>query len=334
MLNKVIDNHSVKNWQSMLANAVTSIDELLALLSLEARALSVSVDACRDFPLRVPRGFIARMKKGDPFDPLLLQVLPTCEELEIVPGYTHDPLKERVCNPAPGLLHKYEGRVLLIPAGGCAVNCRYCFRRHFPYEEQRLGDREWAAVYDYVANHSSINEVILSGGDPLLVKDQRLTRLIDDLAGFSHVKRVRIHTRLPVVIPERVTKELVQALSKTRLQSIVVLRINHANEIDEHVGCAVEKLRAAQVTVLNQAVLLKGVNDDAEQLVMLSERLFEVGILPYYLHMLDKVAGAAHFAVDEKRAVDLMEALRIKLPGFLVPKLVREVPGAAYKVPI
>jgi len=325
---------SLASWQTALSNVITDIDELCAILGLNSELIFPAQQAQQLFPMRIPRSFVQRMEKGNPKDPLLLQVLPVAEELIVMPGYTSDPLQEKVVNPLSGLLHKYHGRVLLLVAGGCAVHCRYCFRREFPYAENAPGVNGWNAVLDYIAADASITEVIFSGGDPLIVKDKVLTELVQKIALIPHVQRLRIHTRLPIVIPERINAELLQWLTQTRLQPVVVLHCNHANEINAAVATAIQKLRQAGITVLNQSVLLKDVNDNAAALIALSEKSFATGMLPYYLHVLDRVQGAAHFFVPEQTAQQLVQEMMAKLPGYLVPKLVREEPGAASKLAI
>ena len=321
-------------WQRALGEAVGSVGELLDLLALPAELLPAGVAASREFPLRVPRGFVARMRRGDPADPLLLQVLPAAAELAVVPGWTADPLAEAAVATAPGMLHKYRGRALLVVTGACAVHCRYCFRRHFPYGEHSDKARGWSAAVERIAADDSIEEVILSGGDPLALADSHLAPLVERLGGIPHLRRLRVHTRVPVVLPERVDAELLSWLGATRLATVVVLHANHARELDGTVGAAVARLRGAGATVLNQAVLLAGVNDSVAALAELSRRLFEHGVLPYYLHLLDRVAGAAHFDVAEAAARRLIRDLRGELPGYLVPRLVREVPGAPSKLPV
>lgn len=321
-------------WQSALKNSITDLKALCAELNLDPNRFPHNNDDLRGFPLRVPRGFVSRMEKGNPNDPLLLQVLPQMEELKTFPGYSHDPLTERAFNPTPGLLHKYRSRVLLTLTGGCAIHCRYCFRRHFPYESNMPDKTEWSNILTYLANDNRINEVILSGGDPLIVTDAVLMERIFSLEPIPHIKRLRIHTRLPVVIPERITDQLILGLKKSRFQKILVLHSNHANEISEDVVRALKKLHDISVTLLNQTVLLKGVNDNEKALLQLSEQLFTAGLIPYYLHLLDRVSGAAHFDISEVRAQELMSYLMKNLPGYLVPKLVREIPGALAKTPV
>ena len=322
----------IEPWQQALRNNLTKTEELLEILNLTPKP-SLS-DDLKHFPLRVPRAFVSRMEKGNWQDPLLLQVLPQAREWGYYPGYCQDPLQESQANPVPGLLHKYRGRVLITLSGACAIHCRYCFRRHFPYEENTPGLKGWAPMFDYLDRDSSIKEVILSGGDPLLLKDEILSRFVSELTRIPHLKRLRVHTRVPVVIPERVTDQMVEWLTQTRLTPVVVMHINHANEIDEAVMAVCHYLVKQGVTVLNQTVLLKGVNDHGQVLIALSERLWEARILPYYLHLLDRVQGAAHFEVSESDARVWVQEMMQFLPGFLVPRLVKEVPGMASKVPV
>jgi L-lysine 2,3-aminomutase len=324
----------VPEWQTELRQAVTDPAELLALLDLDPALLPAAQSAARSFRLRVPRTFVNRMRRGDPIDPLLRQVLPIGDELVPVPGFTGDPLAEVSTSPADGMLQKYEGRALVITTGACAVHCRYCFRRHFPYEDTRAAADGWRAVLDRFADDPSLEEAILSGGDPLSLSDRRLAALVEGLDAIPHLKRLRIHTRTPVVLPSRIDARLLEWLSATRLSKTVVLHANHAAEIDGAVRDAVGALRGTGATVLNQSVLLRGVNDDVAALADLSVTLFEAGVLPYYLHQLDPVAGAAHFDVSDARALELHAALQARLPGYLVPRLVRELPGRPSKTPL
>lgn len=290
-----------------------------------------SVDQSPDFPVRVPEPFVTRMVPGDPHDPLLRQVLAVADERHVMPGFVKDPLDE-LLGSMPGVLHKYRSRVLVIYRGGCAINCRYCFRRHFPYQENTLTARDFDGLVSYLKAHPEVNEVILSGGDPLMADDQALSGLFVRLESVSSIHRLRIHTRLPIVIPERVTDTLCQIIAATALPVVMVLHSNHANEIDQSVMDAVSQLRAVCRSVLNQSVILKGINDSADVLIALSERLFEAGIDPYYLNVLDRVSGAHHFDVSDLEVAALHQALLNALPGYLVPKLVREVPGIGHKV--
>jgi EF-P beta-lysylation protein EpmB len=321
-------------WQAEQAAAVTDPAELLTLLGLGAEWLPGAQAAGRLFPLRVPHSYIRRIRRGDPHDPLLRQVLPLADECLATPGYDADPVGDHASMAAPGVLHKYQGRVLLTVTGACAVHCRYCFRRHYDYAEANPAADRWRAALDHIASDSTISEVILSGGDPLSLSDRRLAELIMRIEAVAHVKRLRVHTRTAVVLPSRITPELVRLLSSTRLAPVVVVHVNHGNEIDAGVRAALAPLRAAGIMLLNQSVLLRGVNDAADTLAQLSETLFETGVLPYYLHLLDKVQGAAHFDVDETRARVLHRALSARLPGYLVPRLVREVAGAPAKLPV
>jgi EF-P beta-lysylation protein EpmB len=282
------------------------------------------------FPLLVPRGFVARMRKRDPDDPLLLQVLPLAIENSVPMGYSGDPLGEQAL-AQEGVLRKYAGRALLIASGACPVHCRYCFRRSFPYQTQLAARADWSSAIQALRDAPDIEEVILSGGDPLSLSNRRLSTLLRLLATVPSLRRVRIHTRFPIMVPARVDRGLLELLATTSLQTIMVLHANHAREIDSAVAGALQALKRNVDQLLNQSVLLRGVNDRADTLVALSERLFECGALPYYLHMLDPVAGAAHFAVEESLATELVRKMRAELPGYLVPRLVREVPGMPSK---
>ncbi len=320
-------------WQTALAQAITDPAELLAAVGLGAELIPAARASARLFPLRVPRGFVARMTRGDPDDPLLRQVLPLGVEHLEAEGYGRDPVGDLAAMAAPGVLHKYHGRVLLTATGACAVHCRYCFRRHFPYNEANAAIDHWRAALAHVAADPAVSEVILSGGDPLMLSDRRLAELTKELQALAQIRRLRIHTRLPVVLPERVDDGLLGWLTGLQLQTVIVVHANHPREIDASVRAALAHLRCAGVTVLNQSVLLRGVNDSAETLAVLSEALFAAGVLPYYLHMLDKVQGAAHFAVADDVARKILLQLRARLPGYLVPRLVRELPGRDAKTP-
>nr|WP_086938076.1 EF-P beta-lysylation protein EpmB [Thaumasiovibrio occultus] len=322
-----------QNWLAELANAITDPEKLLNTLEIDPTPYRAGLDARRLFALRVPHSFVDRMEKGNPNDPLLRQVMPLIDEFDIVDGYSTDPLDEQD-NDQPGVLHKYRNRCLLILKGGCAVNCRYCFRRHFPYSDNPGGKRQWQASLDYIAAHSELDEVILSGGDPLMAKDSELEWLLDALEQIPHIKRLRIHSRLPVVLPNRITDALCDRLARSRLQVVMVTHINHPNEVDHTLRAAITKLRRADILVLNQGVLLRGVNDSADVLAGLSNALFDAGILPYYLHVLDKVQGAAHFMVSDDEARAIMQQLMERLSGYLVPRLTREIGGRKSKTPL
>ncbi|MEO8803834.1 MAG: EF-P beta-lysylation protein EpmB [Rudaea sp.] len=322
------------SWQRLWREAVTDPHELLSLLGLGHLASRLLPTADTGFSLRVPRSFVARMRYGVPDDPLLLQVLPQMHELDVIPGFIHDAVGDLAARAANGVLHKYAGRALLIATGSCAVNCRYCFRRHFPYAEQTAAANHWREAIEHIRSDSSIEEVILSGGDPLSLSTPKLAELTDALASIPHLQRLRIHTRLPIVLPERVDAALIAWLRNQPWPVAMVLHANHANEIDGSVADRCASLRANGITLLNQSVLLRTINDNVDALAALSRRLFTIGVLPYYLHQLDPVAGAAHFAVDDDRARNLMHGLRDRLSGFLVPRLVREIPGAPAKTPL
>lgn len=323
--------HFAKNWQQQLAEAFNNIEDLCRYLHLSQDDLPVSVAATENFPLRVPLSFAACIEKGNPHDPLLRQVLPINEELNAYPGFSHDPVGDLASATQTGILHKYHGRVLLINTGSCAINCRYCFRRNFPYSDLQLSKQKEDAVIQSIQDDATISEVILSGGDPLLLSDARLTRLIQQLGNIKHLQRIRIHTRLPIVLPARITDELINTLSLSPKQIVIVVHCNHANEISKRVIAACNLLKNSGITLFNQAVLLKGVNDNAEVLCKLSEQLFSHGIIPYYLHLLDKATGTGHFEVSEQEALTLIREVQSALPGYLVPKLVKEQAGAASK---
>jgi len=319
-------------WQAELADAIGSPEDLVDALGLDRTLLQPAQAASAAFRLRVPRSYVSRMRPGDPDDPLLRQILPIASELENGTDFVSDPLGEQAALRAPGLLQKYRGRALIITTSACAVHCRYCFRREFPYSEQTSDAPRWSAALSEIGRDSSLEEVILSGGDPLSLSDARLKSLTDALATIPHVRRLRVHTRQPVVLPSRVDDGLVSWLRSVSLPTVFVLHANHPNEIDADVRAACEKLRASGVTLLNQSVLLRGVNDDVEVLAELSRRLFDTGVLPYYLHVLDRVRGAAHFEVPEEEARVIAGDLASRLPGYLVPRLVREIYGAPAKV--
>jgi L-lysine 2,3-aminomutase len=322
------------DWQQALARSITDPAELLTLLNLDPALLPAAQAAATLFPLRVPRGFVARMQPGNPADPLLRQVLPLDLELLESPGFSSDPVGDLPSRIAPGVLHKYQGRALLIATGACGVHCRYCFRRHFPYGDELASSGQWQAAVAAIHADPTIHEVILSGGDPLSLNDRRLRDLTRQLEQIPHVTRLRIHSRQPIVLPERVDAELLNWLGSTRLKTVMVLHVNHAQEIDSSVIQACRALIQAGVRLFNQSVLLKGVNDTVPVLTTLSETLFDAGIQPYYLHLLDRVQGAAHFEVTAAQAQALMRELIAVLPGYLMPRLVREISGHASKTPV
>ncbi len=322
------------DWRTLLGSAITDPGELLRRLGLADHPLAARIDAAPAFRIRVPEPYLACIRPSDPADPLLRQVLALDAENLDVPGFTRDPLAEATQNPLPGLLHKYHGRALLIAAGGCAVHCRYCFRRHFPYADNNPGRRGLEAALDYLGQQTDIREIILSGGDPLMLDDEALAGLVARLEAIPHLQRLRIHTRFPVVIPQRLTAGLVDLLARTRLKPTVVLHMNHPRELETGVVAALSPLRDARVPLFNQAVLLRGVNDSVAVLAALAEACHDSGITPYYLHLLDRVAGSAHFEVDEAEARDLYDALAARLPGYMLPRLARERPGAPGKVPL
>ncbi|MCF6353500.1 MAG: EF-P beta-lysylation protein EpmB [Candidatus Polarisedimenticolaceae bacterium] len=322
------------SWQAAMANAFTSPEELIDYLELDRSLLPAARAAALRFGLRVPRGFVDRMQRGNPQDPLLLQVLPMGAELELRPGFVQDPVGDLAATPAAGVVHKYHGRALLITTGACALHCRYCFRRHFPYQEASAHLDRWQAALDYLGRDASIKEVILSGGDPMMIADSRLAELFRALEAIPHLTRLRIHTRMPIIVPQRITEEIVEELSRLRLKTVVVVHCNHARELTQQVCQALKRLEEGGVRLLNQSVLLKGINDELEVQVQLCEVLFDAQVLPYYLHLLDPVQGAAHFNVSQKEARLLYRQLQQRLPGYLLPKLVYEKAGEASKIPV
>ncbi|BES70657.1 EF-P beta-lysylation protein EpmB [Marinobacter nanhaiticus D15-8W] len=321
-------------WQQELARAINRPEALLSELGLPPDLLPGARAGATLFSVRVPYPYLARITYGDPDDPLLRQVLPLGAETLERPGFVDDPLKEADHTPQQGLIRKYHSRALLMVTGTCAINCRYCFRRHFPYADHRQSPDARAAALETLRDSPEINEVIFSGGDPLAVNDRLLAAWAEDLAAIPHLKRLRIHTRLPVVIPQRIDDAFIKWFGNNRLQKVMVVHINHPREIDDAVHRAMARLRDAGVTLLNQSVILKGVNDSVDTLRELSESLFDAGILPYYLHAFDPVQGAAHFDVSDEQARALMRGLLAMLPGFLVPRLVREIPGESSKTPL
>jgi len=314
-----------------MKDAVRDAATLCRLLHLPPHLATAGDAAAREFPLFVPRSYLSRIQPGDPGDPLLRQVLPVVAESEDVAGFLRDPVRDLEASRLPGLVRKYHGRALLIVSGACAVHCRYCFRRHFPYAESPRSLDAWTPALHAIEADESLTEVILSGGDPLMLADDRLAELATRLETIEHLRRLRVHTRLPVMIPERVTDRFLEWLGGGRLTPVLVVHVNHAAELDEQVSAAIARLIDAGIPVLNQAVLLRGVNDSADALAELCERLVDLRVVPYYLHQLDRVDGAAHFEVPTSVGRRLMEALRRRLPGYAVPRYVQEIPGHPHK---
>ncbi|ENX06314.1 EF-P beta-lysylation protein EpmB [Acinetobacter courvalinii] len=327
--------HQEQNWQSQLSDLITDPLELLNLLELSTdQLLSGAILASEQFKLRVPRAFVGKMNIGDPLDPLLLQVLPHHLELEEHPEFVTDPLGEEAANQMAGVLHKYQSRFLLTLTGACAIHCRYCFRRHFPYQENLPKNDDWINIKAYIEQNPQINEVILSGGDPLTLSNRKIGLWLERLASLPQLKILRIHSRVPIVIPNRIDDELISILKNSRLRIVVVVHSNHAAELDDFTCSKLLQLSLHHITVLNQAVLLKGVNDAAETLNALSSRLFEARVMPYYLHVLDKVKGAQHFDLRSSEIDQIYSDVLASLPGYLVPKLVREIAGEKNKTPL
>ncbi len=334
-LQSVPTNNVPLTWQQELATAFTQPQQLLHYLELDTSDINQLFDinlATDSFSLLVPVSYAQRMQKGNPNDPLFLQVMPSEQELNSIPGFNANPVGDIQALATPGLLHKYYGRVLLITSGACPVHCRYCFRREFPYQQNQISTRQEQQALAYIAQHTEIKEVILSGGDPLILTNRRLAQLIKSLEAIPHLKRLRIHSRVPVTLPSRIDNGLLQLLAKTRLQTILVTHANHANELQSaDITAALNQLVLANVRLLNQSVLLRGVNDDAHTLAILSEALFDAGVTPYYLHLLDKTSGTSHFEVADSDAQVIYQTLQGLLPGYQVPKLVREIQGKQSK---
>jgi EF-P beta-lysylation protein EpmB len=319
------------DWQSELARSVRDPAELCRLVGLSSTAAEAVMQAADGFPILVPRPYLARIRTGDTGDPLLLQVLPRRAELDQTPGYTPDPLGETASLCGLGLLWKYQNRILILATPMCAVHCRFCFRRHFPFNNSLQSPSKWDEAFRLLSTEPSIHELILSGGDPLMLPDELLARLAAKFAQISHLRRLRIHTRMPVVIPQRVCEELISWIKGIRLSTIMVVHVNHPAEIDAEVAAGIGRLIEAGIPVLNQGVLLAGVNDNLDVLAELYERLADLRVMPYYLHQLDPVAGAAHFEVPIAKGKELIAGLRKKLPGYAVPRYVREIQGRAAK---
>jgi EF-P beta-lysylation protein EpmB len=321
-------------WKKALADAIKSPLELFETLRLPPHYLEAAIEVANVFPLRVTHSFVSRMRPGDIHDPLLLQVLPLTLENKVTAGYSTDPVGDLAASKTPGLIHKYFGRVLLVTTGACAIHCRYCFRRHFPYNHANPAANEWQDALRYLAADTSVSEVILSGGDPLSLSDQKLIQLLKHLEKIPHVTTLRLHSRLPIVLPQRINAPFVAQLTASRLQIVMVVHTNHKNEINAEVATALDILRHHDIPLLNQSVLLRKINDNVADLTDLSKTLFAHGVLPYYLHTLDAVQGAAHFEVTKQRTRIIYNELSKQLPGYLLPKLVQELPGAQYKVPV
>jgi EF-P beta-lysylation protein EpmB len=312
-----------------MAKGFNDPEKLLTFLGHDPEKARLDANAL--FRTRVPQHFVNKMRYGDLHCPLLRQVLPIGQELEEKPEFILDPLQEKRFNHLPGLLHKYQGRVLITLAGSCAVNCRYCFRRHFSYKENQINLAQWQKILDYIKSNLSIEEVIFSGGDPLMVKTERLAHYMECLQDIPHIHTLRFHTRMPIVLPERIDKTFIELMAKISRKVVMVMHANHPQELCDDTLVVFDALRKNNVTLLNQSVLLCGVNDNVETLKSLSKKLFSQGVLPYYLHLPDEVAGTAHFDVSIERAKQIYLDLQAQLPGYLVPKLVKEIPGQKSK---
>ena len=317
------------SWQRDLAAAYRQGSDLLRFLGLDSG--HTSEQAAQDFPCLVTQHFAQQMQHGDPFDPLLRLVLPVGDETRTAPGFGFDPVGESSAQCAPGLLQKYKSRALLVSTGACAIHCRYCFRRHFDYQQTDYRGQWWQAAWQHIQSNEHIDELILSGGDPLILSDKHVAEIIDAFSTIPHLRRIRFHSRIPVVLPSRITEDLLQIFASAPLPIVLVVHANHAQEISDEVRRALKALQGVGVRLLNQSVLLRGVNDNAETICDLSHALFDAGVMPYYMHVLDPVAGAAHFLVPDDEARALMRSVQKRLAGYMVPRLVREEPGEASK---
>lgn len=322
----------VNVWQNEIKTLITDPNTLLNLLELDTKDLSFNIN--RQFPLRVPHSFVQKMRKGDPHDPLLLQVLVQPIESLSTEGFSNDPLQEKIQQPLPGLIQKFNHRILITLTGSCAIHCRYCFRRHFPYQDNPSTGKHWSKLFEYIQKNNHLNEVIFSGGDPLMCQNHQIKKAISDLNSLKHIRVIRFHTRLPVVIPNRIDNELLTILHESTTPITMVYHINHPNECCKLLKKNVKQLNAIGINVFNQTVLLKDINDCAKTLQELSFTLYSCGIIPYYVHLLDKVQGAAHFDVARNRAKELYKACQATLPGYLLPRFVEEIPGKTSKIPL
>ena len=323
--------HSTLSWQQQMAQSFKSAGELLEFLNLKPADLPYSIDDSQPFSTRVTRHLASLINANNPYDPILLQVLPTQQENTDIEGFVADPLEEATANPIPGLIHKYKNRVLIIAHQACAMHCRYCFRRHFEYQQNNLNFENLEKIRCYLSEHPEINEVILSGGDPLSISDNKLAAIISTLNTIPHLRFLRIHSRTPVAIPDRLSNDFINLLTNQRLTTTMVVHINHPNELPEQLKRRLLSLKAAGINLLNQSVLLKTINDSADILIELNKKLFEAGVMPYYLHMPDKVQGTSHFYIDHTQAAEIWDKMQRELSGYLVPKLVREIPGKVSK---
>lgn len=327
-----LSSESKSDWKRQVQDAIRDPETLFRRLQLPMTELAKATAAARDFPVFAPESYVARMESGNVSDPLLRQVLPVENELESPAGFSLDPVGDQLSKQQPGLIQKYRGRVLLITTGMCAIHCRYCFRRHYAYDEEPKSSEQWEPAVRHIENDKSLQEVILSGGDPLSLSDGRLSTLLHRLGQAKHLRRIRVHTRLPIVIPDRVTEDLIEWLTSTNMIPYLVLHANHANELSNEVVAKVDLLRRAGIILLNQAVLLRGVNDSVDAMAELCEKLSNIGVLPYYLNQLDRVKGAAHFEVPVETGKQLIRELQTRLPGYAVPRFVQEIAGAEHKV--
>lgn len=325
---------SRQDWRTAIRRTIRDTESLSRALGRTKADIGADDAAHRSFATLVPPAWLDKIDVNDPNDPLLRQVLPIATENEVVSGFIDDPVGDRAARRNGGVLHKYHGRALLVTTGACAINCRYCFRRHFPYSEHLASRGRWKAACAYLKDHPDVTELILSGGDPLMLSTDLLQDLTDQLQSLPHIQTLRVHTRMPVVMPERIDDDLVRWLSRWPGRLVVVIHCNHPNELGPDVASALERLVSSGARLFNQSVLLKGINDRWQVLAKLSQQLFDLQVQPYYLHQLDRTAGTAHFEVDQENAKSIVRQLMAHLPGYLVPKLVQEKAGGEYKQPV
>lgn len=307
---------------------IQSIEQLCELIQIDPTVLALDEDS--DFPIKVPMHFAQRIQPGNPQDPLLKQILPGLAERQAHPEFNRDPVGDTQASRLPTLIQKYHGRALLMTSPRCDIHCRYCFRRHFPYQEVKK--HHWQAAINALSEDRSLREIILSGGDPLTLSENSLLALIHELEAIPHITTLRLHSRTPIAAPERGhPSALLSKLQTSRLHTVLVVHCNHPNELSDETAACLQAWQKAGITLLNQSVLLKGVNDSAETLEQLSRALFRQGVLPYYCHLLDKVDGAVGFYTENHQAWAIFEQLRRRLPGYLVPRFAQEIAGEPYK---
>ncbi|WP_328986247.1 EF-P beta-lysylation protein EpmB [Thiorhodovibrio winogradskyi] len=322
------------DWHADLRTGIRDLPRLCQLLDLDPALIAEGKAAAASYPLSAPRAWLDLIEPGNPDDPLLRQILPTLAETRPHPDFGPDPVGDQNARQTSGLLCKYPGRALLLVTGACPIHCRYCFRRCFPFAASMNHPDQATRALAAIAARPDLSEVILSGGDPLLLNDRSLGWLLGALESIGHLKRIRLHTRIPTTLPSRIDATLCRLLGGGRLPCVLVTQTNHPRELGEAAATALARLQRAGITLLNQSVLLRGVNDSPEILRDLSERLFALGVMPYYLHLLDQVTGSAHFALPLTSCVKIAKELRAQMSGYLMPRVVIEQLGANSKTPL